>query len=243
MGSKNRIAKYIAPIIQEKIDTNNIKTYIEPFVGGANMIDKIRCENRIGSDYNKYLIALLNHVASGKELYSEVPRELYNDVRATYKNENCKYKDWEVGNIGFIASFNGRWFDGGYAKAGYTSAGIYRNYYDEAKRNILAQYESIKDVEFYCRNYTYYLNNNVSNAVIYCDPPYANTKQYANAKTFDYEKFWEDMKELSKNNIVLISELNAPNDFECIWQQSVKRTMKPDDKDKIAIEKLFTYKY
>ena len=51
------------------------------------------------------------------------------------------------------------------------------------------------------------------------------------------------MKELSKNNIVLISELNAPNDFECIWQQSVKRTMKPDDKDKIAIEKLFTYKY
>ena len=69
------------------------------------MIDKISCEHRIGSDYNKYLIALLSHVASGKELYDEVPRELYNDVRSTYQNEDCKYEDWEVGNIGFIASF------------------------------------------------------------------------------------------------------------------------------------------
>lgn len=24
-----------------------------------------------------------------------------------------------MGNIGFLASYNGRWFDGGYAKSGY----------------------------------------------------------------------------------------------------------------------------
>ena len=35
LGSKSRIARYIAPIIQDCIDTNNISTYIEPFVGGA----------------------------------------------------------------------------------------------------------------------------------------------------------------------------------------------------------------
>ena len=34
MGSKSRIAKYIAPILQECIDSNNVTTYIEPFVGG-----------------------------------------------------------------------------------------------------------------------------------------------------------------------------------------------------------------
>lgn len=49
-GSKNRLTKYIVPIIQKQIDENNITTYIEPFVGGANVIDKIRCENKIGSD-------------------------------------------------------------------------------------------------------------------------------------------------------------------------------------------------
>ena len=35
MGSKSRIAKYIVPIIQEYIDKNEIKNYLEPFVGGG----------------------------------------------------------------------------------------------------------------------------------------------------------------------------------------------------------------
>lgn len=42
MGSKSRIAKDIVPIIQKCIDDNNLETYIEPFVGGANVIDKIK---------------------------------------------------------------------------------------------------------------------------------------------------------------------------------------------------------
>ena len=40
VGSKNRIASELAPIIQSFI-TENTKGYFEPFVGGANMIDKI----------------------------------------------------------------------------------------------------------------------------------------------------------------------------------------------------------
>ena len=38
MGSKNRLSKYLAPIIQSYI-TDETKGYLEPFVGGANMID------------------------------------------------------------------------------------------------------------------------------------------------------------------------------------------------------------
>ena len=41
MGSKNRYAPYIVPILQKTIDKHNVNTYIEPFVGGANIIDKI----------------------------------------------------------------------------------------------------------------------------------------------------------------------------------------------------------
>ena len=52
MGSKSRICKYIVPIIQEYIDKNNIKKYWEPFVGGANVIDKIKCAKKVGSDKN-----------------------------------------------------------------------------------------------------------------------------------------------------------------------------------------------
>jgi len=47
LGSKSKLAKEIVPILQNLIYKNNIKTYIEPFVGGFNVIDKIICENKI----------------------------------------------------------------------------------------------------------------------------------------------------------------------------------------------------
>ena len=240
MGSKNRIAKYIVPIIQSYIDQNIITTYIEPFVGGANVIDKIHCETKIGSDDNKYLIALLKRVQSGLPLLDDVDRALYSKVRSEYKDG--KFEDWYVGNVGFLASYNGRWFDGGYAEAGYekTKNGLrYRDYYQEAKRNILKQGDDIKDITFTVKDYREY--SNVSGAVIYCDPPYANTKKFANAINFNYEEFWETVRKWSKNNIVLVSELSAPKDFSSLWEQSVSRSIKATDKSK-AVEKLFIYK-
>lgn len=62
MGSKSRIAKQIVPIIQSGIERDGRDSYIEPFVGGANVIDKIKCKYRVGFDINEYLIALLQHV-------------------------------------------------------------------------------------------------------------------------------------------------------------------------------------
>ena len=53
IGSKNKISKHIVPIIQKAIDENNIDIYYEPFVGGANMIDKISCKTRVGTTYIK----------------------------------------------------------------------------------------------------------------------------------------------------------------------------------------------
>lgn len=66
MGSKSRIAKHIVPIIQRYIDDNNIEKYVEPFVGGANVIDKVQCKEKYGFDKNKYLIALLKRVQGGE---------------------------------------------------------------------------------------------------------------------------------------------------------------------------------
>lgn len=237
MGSKSRIAKYIVPIIQQCIDANDIKLYIEPFCGGGNVIDKITCVNKIGSDYHKYLIALLQRVQSGQPLLEEVPRELYNDVRTN--QDAGKYEDWLVGNVGFLASYNGRWTDGGFAKAGYekTKNGLrYRDYYQEAKNNILTQADSLQGITFVHADYRD--TKPTERAVIYCDPPYEGTKQYANSTKFDYEEFWETMRKWSKDNIVLISEQNAPDDFKCIWEQEVSRSIKATDKSK-SVEKLF----
>lgn len=56
MGSKRRIANDILPIILENIQKDQY--YVEPFVGGCNMIDKVKHSLKIGADNNQYLISM-----------------------------------------------------------------------------------------------------------------------------------------------------------------------------------------
>lgn len=70
VGSKNRLSKELVPIIQSYINDETL-AYIEPFVGGANMIDKIEHHNKIGSDLHKELIELLKYA---RDNYKELPQ-------------------------------------------------------------------------------------------------------------------------------------------------------------------------
>lgn len=61
-GSKRKILKDILPFIQSTIDDNKVENYYEFFVGGANVIDSVKCKNRYGSDINDELISLLIYI-------------------------------------------------------------------------------------------------------------------------------------------------------------------------------------
>lgn len=251
MGSKSRIAKHIVPIIQKYIDDNNIHDYIEPMCGGCNVIDKIKCDRKYAYDLNKYLIYLFMHVKSGGKLPDTISKETYDMARKAWKTDNKPkvFEDWMIGCIGWLCSYNGRGFDGGYSYEGderrKDRTVIHRNYYHERKDNLIkqAQQPLFQDIMFGISDYRRLDNprDSLENYVIYVDPPYAGQKQYANTDCFNYEEFWNIMRQWSKNNIVLISELNAPDDFECIWQQEVSRSIKAKDK-MIATEKLFKWK-
>ena len=65
IGSKARLSKIIVPIVNNLIYKYKIDTYSEPFVGGANIIDKIVCKNKIGYDLNEYLIEMWNKLKAG----------------------------------------------------------------------------------------------------------------------------------------------------------------------------------
>ena len=233
MGSKSRIAKYIVPIIQKYIDNNNIKTYIEPFVGGSNMIEHIQCENKVGYDNNEFLIEFWNQIKSGWNPLEDVvmTKEFYTEVKDNKNN----YPKHIVALCGFLATYNAKWF-GGYAGVVHTKVGTVRNYYDEAVRNVLKQRNSILDVIY---KYGSYEDLNISNALIYCDPPYEGTTKYKD--DFDHKKYWNWVRKTSKDNIVLCSEYNAPEDFECIWTKELTTTLDKSSRSK-AIEKLFTYR-
>lgn len=248
-GGKSRIAKYIVPYIQHYIDSYNIDTYIEPFCGGLNVIDKIDCKKKYANDLNKYLIALFQHVSEGGKLPEEVTKEKYDEARQAWYKDNAdhKFEDWEIGCIGQLCSYGGRNFDGGWSyevderlKDGTIK---HRNYYQERKRNLLKQFENplLKNVVFSTKDYMKLNENKVVNCVIYCDPPYQSAKSFANSKTINYDEFWNKMRNLSEHNIVLISELEAPNDFECMWNQEVNRSIKESSKGR-ATEKLFKWK-
>ena len=233
MGSKSRIARHIVPIIQNYIDHSGAAAYIEPFVGGANVIDKISAPSKRGTDINPYLIALLSHVQSGGALPDSVSFDQYSAVRA----DKGRFPAWYVGCVGFLASYNGRFFDGGYSGTVLTKTGLVRDYFAEARRNIGNQH--LQGIDFACKDYREY--GSPENCVIYCDPPYAGTKRYSNSGSFDYAEFWETARRLSVKNIVLVSENAAPDDFACIWEQPILRTV--DNKQRLrAVERLFMYR-
>lgn len=79
IGSKNRLSKELVPIIQSYIKEDTVG-YIEPFVGGANIIDKIQHPNRIGCDIHKELIELLKY-SQNNELPATITEEEYNRVK------------------------------------------------------------------------------------------------------------------------------------------------------------------
>lgn len=239
MGSKSKYAQYIVPILQKTIDEKGVRLYVEPFVGGANVIDKIKCKLRRGYDRSDTLIALLAQARDDfSEVLAEGSRELW-DKGKGYVKDGIMPDDMTLADIGameFFASFSNRGYPGGYAK---NTAN--RNYFKEARANLEKQAPNLKGIEFYQSNY--YNLCNIKGAVIYCDPPYANTKQYgyANQEKMDYDRFWNWVRKLSKENYVFVSEQVAPGDFEIVWEMEAKRTVGKDNNFK-ATEKLFRYK-
>lgn len=232
LGSKNKISKYIAPIIQSYID-KGYDYYLEPFVGGGNMIDKIQCSNKIGSDIDKYVIAVLIGLRDGEMPPKEVSEEMYFDI----KYNKDKYSDFLVGYIGYELSFGAKWF-GGYVKRDDKKfrGDIY------SYNNCIKQAKYLSNIEFKCCSFDSY--KDLSGYVIYCDPPYKGATSYKQ-KNFDYELFYDWVRKMSKNNIVLVSEYSMPSDFKCIWEKTISVSLDSNktigDSKNIRTERLFTY--
>lgn len=248
MGSKRRFTKYIVPYIQKYIDENNVKVFIDVFCGGANLTDKIKCNKIIANDLSPTLIALHRQAQSDPSRIPETgSRQWWDDAYSDYKNlkanypidyitweQNSSMPLWQIGAIEWYSSFANGGFPRGYAKPSHG-----RDYYNEAYRNHQkqAQEENYKKIEFIQSNY---LDLNIQpNDLIYCDSPYKGTKPYAINPKFNYEEYYNWLREQSKTNPIFISEQSMPEDFQIIWSKDdVTRTAGLDNNYK-ACEKLF----
>ena len=233
MGSKSKFVKELTPIIQNYI-TDNTKGYLEPFVGGANVIDKINCNNKIGCDIHTELIELLKYVQNN---YNKLPLTISEEEYNNVKNNKDNYPKWYVGLVGFCASFGSKYF-GGYARAlGKNNKPLDRP--AGAINTLRKQGPNLKDIKFVNCSFLDLPIDKIKGYVVYCDPPYRDTTKYS-TKNFPYELFYDWCRKLSKNNVILVSEYNMPDDFLCIWEKSAKINIGPKNSKKpIRIEKLY----
>ena len=138
--------------------------------------------------------------------------------------------------VRFVCSFGGK-FENGYAREAGSDDSTFCGY---GKRNALKQSPKIQDVEFICCSYLD-LTDKITNSIIYCDPPYQNTTGYKTGQ-FNHEEFFDWCRLMkSKGNVVFVSEYNAPDDFELVWQGEIKTNFSSTRKSAThnAVEKLF----
>ena len=165
----------------------------------------------------------------GYELPETITEEQYRAIRADKDADPVL-----TGFVGFGCSFGGKWF-GGYARS---ATGI--NFAAQGKRSLLKKMSTLGGAEFICCDY-----RKVPippGAVVYADPPYANTTGY-NGEKFDSKEFWRAMRLLADTgHTVYISEQTAAPDFVCVWEKPFTRTLDRNKGNQFKVtEKLFTY--
>lgn len=221
LGSKRRIIKQLLPIILK--DRKADQHFVEPFAGGCNVTEHIT-GNVIANDNNQYLITMYQAMQAGWTPPGTLPDLAYKHIKDHKEN----YPPEVVGFAG-LCSFGGKFF-GGYAR----TAG--RDQSAETSRGIIKQSGKLRHINFICGDYQ--ALRIPKDSIVYCDAPYANTTKYK--QNFDYERYYEWLRLISKRHTVYISEYFMPDDFKCILEVPLTINVQ-GDKVKSVTERLFKY--
>ncbi len=255
LGGKNKLGKHISAAILKTIDEKSelfpikkedIKGLLVPFCGSLGVLKFLAPHFKTirASDTHKDLIKLWKAVQRGKF----IPPKTMNE------DEYKRIKELPSPNAlkaftGFGLSFGGKYFSG-YAQK-YTN-GKNENYLRAATNSIKKIEPIIKRVKFTNSDYK---RLRPKNMVIYADPPYVSRKFPVKYRTgtkkydvFDNNKFWDIMRKWSKDNIVFVSEVSAPDDFIAVWSKPKARSVSQSKKTRFknkskkwTTERLFVY--
>ena len=232
MGSKARLADWLIGLMKPYLEKAPV--YCEPFVGGANLICRVPHPVRIGSDSNKYLIALLKKVQEDSTvLPATIDKETYENVR---KNQGA-FDPWYVGMVAFCGS-QLCFFWGGYSYEDPKSNCFQR------LNNLRKQAPLLKGIEFRCIDYRRIrVDKFPPGSLFYCDPPYKDTAGYK-GQYFDHDAFYRWCGMVSGvGHIVLLSEFQAPPCFEELGSVQRSHPIDPMKFEPTEVtERLFIYR-
>lgn len=230
-GGKQRIGKELANIIFEEstlIEQEEnfvIRGYCEPFCGMLGVYryipvlfqdHKPKLKYKAG-DQNKSVIMMWQKAQKGwkpstKLTSEEKFKRMKRDGRSSA----------EKGFVGHLYGYMGKYFQPFDSRI--------------TKERLIKNSNKISDialdldmVDFKHGNYKNF--STLKNYIIYCDPPYQVSADYysetGQRTHFDHQQFWDWCRKMAKNNIVFISEYNAPKDFEKIASIKTKTAGNP----------------
>lgn len=224
LGGKSRQARRIAEVINPYVKG---KIFIEPFVGGFNIIPHIKgAREHFAGDIHSALISMYNALKRGWVPPSIVTEEEHKAALSLPDTDPRK------AFIRFGCSWGGN-FTSGYAR---DSQGT--NFAAQTRRNLRKRLPAIKATTFRCCPYAAWPIT--EDAVFYCDPPYQRTTGYATGD-FDHDAFWAWVRDASETALVFVSEITAPDDFVSIWRYDTTRGLR-SKKSRKFVDQLFVHR-
>ena len=158
MGNKQKIADEILTVIFN--DSKKTDTFVDLFCGSCSVIERVPDSYiKIANDKNKFLIEMLKSLVNGNEYPKIITKNDY-DARRDLYNLSKRHlvltdEDYaEIGWYGWMASFNGRFFSGGYSGHNVLQKnGKARDYIKEQINNTLRSIPKLKNVNFVSEEY------------------------------------------------------------------------------------------
>jgi hypothetical protein len=236
-GGKARIIRHIAPIIARY--ARDMEAYAEPFVGGGNALVGIvpllpAGIEIIAGDSNASLVALYRDYA--RERFTpptSITKEEYLAIKAAAGPSALK------GFAGTACSFAGKWLDS------YAVDGRGQDFIGAGTRWLEKHKATLRRV--YCWFDVPYSEIGArvepGRVLWYCDPPYADTTQGYESRSFDSQAFWRwAAARQAAGDTVLVSEYTAPDDWVPVWSGETKTSLHHMHANAPRVEHLWRHK-
>lgn len=220
-GGKRRLGLQIATemlnLVKEMEDAGqHFEGYCEPFCGMMGVYEHLTgsldVDTFLAGDRNEAVVKLLNALKRGWKPPRSCSRERF------YKLKKKGGSSLETIFLGHAAAL----------RACYLTT-----FRDDSEGRISRQADTamrvgkkIKPVKITAGTYDQF--SDLKGFVIYCDPPYRNTKHHyfskgVNRTVFDSDAFEEWCRKMSENNLVILSEFATPQGCTRIWSKGKEK--------------------
>jgi DNA adenine methylase len=216
-GGKARIAKRIVDAVDKEYEYTR---WVEPFAGMANLSRYTKAQDIYLNDLDINIYTFL------KELYEQGWGDLPDFVsEAEYREATNLDPSLLKTFIKIGCSFGGAW-DNGYARSK-PRYGKSHSYARNSKNACARLYEAWGDKNLTFSNKSYAALGYKKTDLIYCDPPYKNTRGFKVGK-FDSDEFFNWMRTMHQEGYQIVcSEYsdNLPDDATVIWRKDIKQSV------------------